>query len=1082
MSPESRTWESLVTIGMKKSRADVKDHNLLRLLSGTDGGQGVALAPEGMVNADIMNIVLLTLEAFASSKGDFKDVCIEATRSALDDFNSYKIGLVNCSYLQNLLFDMLKRQQDLSKYLGWMSGVRDLRKEFDQITPRELYIALFHSLSATTQARLAMILAKADIAIPLVYSWSVKRLQDTCPPANQYFYSMANFHLLQEVACVARHPFMMNLGTCAIKGKTKALRELFTSGGLFMRHDVPSSLQQAPGIDVLPDLASETCHRNLTLVDVHRPKFEDLIFSAAVKALLGFSRLVLLHTGAADLSDAAHEEELVTLLAALQSSPSECRVVVFYRDAVAEDDDSEDELFVQQKLNSILQDLLGDRFAFMLKVPDLRTVAAGEDCRQRQWLKRAWQEHEILKELKSATLCPPAPRMAELYGAFHTQIGAQQPARAPHPFSRHIATKLANLAEQQELIKTLFPVTHYVQQLLQLEQEKKKATEDNDIVMCDEIAKKMAAIEQTLTSPRENKDMQAFAEIVAEGGQHLEELHHAIGEWKMKFQLPLMERLCKLRNSQSKSAQHMKEKKELTAAFNESDVSLDSFWQELLLMNAWQVGGVPELHLRQSYVKWLRRGQPVQLLHGNPLTFGFKSSIDENDPHDCLPAILEDMAAELGFKDSPIMVISVLGQQSSGKSTLLNFLFGCSFVTLSGRCTMGLYLSLIRVGEDLVGILDSEGVLSPDATREPVFDAQIAMMALACSHVVVVNSRGEVGKPILNLLQVCLFAIKRLSVCQVKPVVVFVAGQHSTQMDDTKRQQMFASDIYEPIEKGCQELSTKGVEEVQLVDLLQLSPEHFFVMTPAYYMYDTWIEKEQVRKMSQAFADQAIQVRENILSAAKTAAASGCPWSASVKHWYTHAACIWSVLQQNSSELLCFRDVFEAQLACEMKSYMERLEREEVQGSLRSQLDEDLRRALIDLDKSHLEDFKSVNRNFDSLLEERKEDWLLSLVNHQPPQEFARNLELLHMYRPIYRNAVKRICTLFRNSWKTRYMLHYRKKMADDRSSRIVKQVEDSKKRVTSGTLDEAKAEIEKAFEQAGWEKTYIGSANEEWN
>jgi GTPase Era involved in 16S rRNA processing len=43
-----------------------------------------------------------------------------------------------------------------------------------------------------------------------------------------------------------------------------------------------------------------------------------------------------------------------------------------------------------------------------------------------------------------------------------------------------------------------------------------------------------------------------------------------------------------------------------------------------------------------------------------------------------------------GKKDR-IAVITVFGPQSSGKSTLLNFLFGCDFSVSSGRCTKGCY-------------------------------------------------------------------------------------------------------------------------------------------------------------------------------------------------------------------------------------------------------------------------------------------------------------------------------------------------------------------------------------------------------
>lgn len=37
------------------------------------------------------------------------------------------------------------------------------------------------------------------------------------------------------------------------------------------------------------------------------------------------------------------------------------------------------------------------------------------------------------------------------------------------------------------------------------------------------------------------------------------------------------------------------------------------------------------------------------------------------------------------------MVIGIVGRQSSGKSTLLNTVFGCDFMSSVGRCTKGVY-------------------------------------------------------------------------------------------------------------------------------------------------------------------------------------------------------------------------------------------------------------------------------------------------------------------------------------------------------------------------------------------------------
>lgn len=43
------------------------------------------------------------------------------------------------------------------------------------------------------------------------------------------------------------------------------------------------------------------------------------------------------------------------------------------------------------------------------------------------------------------------------------------------------------------------------------------------------------------------------------------------------------------------------------------------------------------------------------------------------------------------FKNKKVKTIGIFGPQSSGKSTLLNFLFGCDFMSSDGRCTNGVY-------------------------------------------------------------------------------------------------------------------------------------------------------------------------------------------------------------------------------------------------------------------------------------------------------------------------------------------------------------------------------------------------------
>lgn len=53
-----------------------------------------------------------------------------------------------------------------------------------------------------------------------------------------------------------------------------------------------------------------------------------------------------------------------------------------------------------------------------------------------------------------------------------------------------------------------------------------------------------------------------------------------------------------------------------------------------------------------------------------------------------------------------VAVITILGPQSSGKSTLLNFLFGCDFSTSEGRCTRGVYGTYFKFTNSLCPTCD----------------------------------------------------------------------------------------------------------------------------------------------------------------------------------------------------------------------------------------------------------------------------------------------------------------------------------------------------------------------------------------
>ncbi len=93
-----------------------------------------------------------------------------------------------------------------------------------------------------------------------------------------------------------------------------------------------------------------------------------------------------------------------------------------------------------------------------------------------------------------------------------------------------------------------------------------------------------------------------------------------------------------------------------------------------------------EKHQKNRTAKILPRLMAELFLMGQPLEImdGDTSHI----PLNWVMAVLSELKKLLGSA-TRVFVLSILGIQSSGKSTLLNTLFGSKFAVSSGRCTKG---------------------------------------------------------------------------------------------------------------------------------------------------------------------------------------------------------------------------------------------------------------------------------------------------------------------------------------------------------------------------------------------------------
>ncbi|CAG8633012.1 9813_t:CDS:2, partial [Ambispora gerdemannii] len=147
------------------------------------------------------------------------------------------------------------------------------------------------------------------------------------------------------------------------------------------------------------------------------------------------------------------------------------------------------------------------------------------------------------------------------------------------------------------------------------------------------------------------------------------------------------------------------------------------------------------------------------------------------------------------FPKLRVFIISILGLQSSGKSTLLNALFACKFAVSVGRCTRGLFMRLVflekklcdELNVDAILLIDTEGLGAPEKVNDPEAerkDRLLATFAMGVSDLTLINVLGEYMRDLTEILQIAIVAMARLEKAEMAPDIFMV--QHLTERDTGK--------------------------------------------------------------------------------------------------------------------------------------------------------------------------------------------------------------------------------------------------------------------------------------------------------
>uniref|UniRef100_A0A673JEY9 VLIG-type G domain-containing protein n=1 Tax=Sinocyclocheilus rhinocerous TaxID=307959 RepID=A0A673JEY9_9TELE len=173
-------------------------------------------------------------------------------------------------------------------------------------------------------------------------------------------------------------------------------------------------------------------------------------------------------------------------------------------------------------------------------------------------------------------------------------------------------------------------------------------------------------------------------------------------------------------------------------------------------------------------------GSPLELMDGDAA----------HVPLVWISAVLDQLIQKL--RDQRVFVLSVLGIQSSGKSTMLNAMFGLQFAVSAGRTTRGAFMQLLRVSEkmkthlrfDYILVVDTGGLRALELTGRSTrhHDNELATFVVGLGNLTLINIFGENPSEMQDILQIVVQAFMRMKKVRLNPSCVFV---HQNVLDVT---------------------------------------------------------------------------------------------------------------------------------------------------------------------------------------------------------------------------------------------------------------------------------------------------------
>ena len=254
-------------------------------------------------------------------------------------------------------------------------------------------------------------------------------------------------------------------------------------------------------------------------------------------------------------------------------------------------------------------------------------------------------------------------------------------------------------------------------------------------------------------------------------------------------------------------------------------------------------------------------GYPLELMDGDAVHVPIK----------WVTKVLEEVVTIL--EDPSVFVLSVLGLQSTGKSTLINTTFGLQFRVSAGRCTRGAFMQLIPFSEELreekkcdyLLVVDTEGLRAPelDAQEAQKHDNELATFVIGLANETLINISGEVPGDIDDILQTSVHAFLRMRKIKLNPGCQFVHQHAGASMKGDLGRMKFVRKLDEMTLLAAKEEMCQG-EFKTFSDVIEFNER-----TDAHHFQGLWKGNPPMAPVNEGYSECAQTLKSHIVELVK---------------------------------------------------------------------------------------------------------------------------------------------------------------------------------------------------------------------